>query len=51
MGQKITDTIKGKLRLGTRIFQISGVEKVFMQIFSVKDGEQLIKASQCYFWY
>ncbi|WJX21612.1 hypothetical protein P8452_11019 [Trifolium repens] len=48
MGQKITDTIKGKLRLGTRIFQVGGVEKVFMQLFSVKDGEKLLKASHCY---
>jgi hypothetical protein len=48
MGQKITDTIKGKLRLGTRIFQVGGIEKVFMQLFSVKDGEKLLKASHCY---
>ncbi|XP_058754946.1 GEM-like protein 4 [Vicia villosa] len=45
---KMTDTIKGKLRLGARILQVGGVEKVFMQLFSVKDGEKLLKASQCY---
>ncbi|PNX92491.1 hypothetical protein L195_g015629, partial [Trifolium pratense] len=45
---KITNTVKGKLRLGARILQVGGVEKVFMQIFSVKDGEKLLKASQCY---
>jgi len=48
LGQKITDTGKGKLSLGARILQVGGVEKVFMQLFSVKDGERLLKASQCY---
>ncbi|KAK2405563.1 hypothetical protein P8452_11023 [Trifolium repens] len=45
---KITNTVKGKLNLGARILQVGGVEKVFMQLFSVKDGEKLLKASQCY---
>ncbi|XP_058772074.1 GEM-like protein 4 [Vicia villosa] len=45
---KMTDTVKGKLRLGARILQVGGVEKVFLQLFSVKDGEMLLKASQCY---
>ncbi|KEH44421.1 putative GRAM domain, PH domain-containing protein [Medicago truncatula] len=48
LGPKITDTVKGKLRLGARILQVGGVEKVFMELFSVKDGEKLLKASQCY---
>ncbi|GAU18093.1 hypothetical protein TSUD_52040 [Trifolium subterraneum] len=48
LGPKITDTVKGKLRLGARIIQVGGVEKVFMQLFSVKDGEKLLKASQCF---
>lgn len=48
LGQKITDTVKGKLSLGARILQVGGVKKVFMQLFSVKDGEKLLKASQCY---
>ena len=48
LGPKITDTVKGKLRLGARILQVGGVGKVFMQLFSVKDGEKLLKASQCY---
>jgi hypothetical protein len=48
LGPKITDTVKGKLRLGARILQVGGVEKVFLQLFSVKDGEKLLKASQCY---
>ncbi|KAJ1387820.1 PH-like domain superfamily [Sesbania bispinosa] len=48
LGPKITDTVKGKLSLGARILQVGGVEKVFMQLFSVKDGEMLLNASQCY---
>ncbi|XP_058754885.1 putative GEM-like protein 8 [Vicia villosa] len=48
LGPKITETLKGKLKLGARILQVGGVEKVFMQLFSVKDGEKLLKASHCY---
>ncbi|OIV91254.1 hypothetical protein TanjilG_30476 [Lupinus angustifolius] len=48
LGPKITDTVKGKLSLGARILQVGGVEKVFMRLFSVNDGEKLLKASQCY---
>ncbi|XP_004497247.1 GEM-like protein 4 [Cicer arietinum] len=48
LGPKITDTIKGKLRLGARILKVGGIEKVFMQLFSVKDGEKLLKELQCY---
>ncbi|KAI5401794.1 hypothetical protein KIW84_066315 [Lathyrus oleraceus] len=48
LGPKITDTVKGKLRLGARILQVGGVEKVFKQLFSVKDEEKLLKASHCY---
>ncbi|CAL5210213.1 unnamed protein product [Lathyrus oleraceus] len=48
LAPKITDTVKGKLRLGARILRVGGVEKVFMQLFSVTDGEKLLKASQCY---
>jgi len=48
LGPNIADTVKGKLSLGARILQVGGVEKVFMQLFSVKDGERLLKASQCY---
>ncbi|XP_027367395.1 GEM-like protein 4 [Abrus precatorius] len=48
LGPKITDTVKGKLSLGARILQVGGVEKVFMQLFGVREGEKLLKASQCY---
>jgi hypothetical protein len=38
------------LRLGARakILQVGGVNRVFMELFSVKEGEKLLKASQCY---
>ncbi|KAF7810580.1 GEM-like protein 4 [Senna tora] len=48
LGPKISDTVKGKLRLGARILQVGGMEKIFMQFFSVTIGEKLLKASQCY---
>lgn len=48
LGTKLTETLKGKLRLGARILQVGGVEKVFKQNFNVSNGEKLLKASQCY---
>ncbi|XP_058772057.1 GEM-like protein 4 [Vicia villosa] len=48
LAPKITDTVKGKIRLGAKILRVGGIEKVFTQLFSVKDGEKLLKASQCY---
>lgn len=48
IGPKLSETVKGKLRLGARILQVGGLKKVFKQNFSVREGEKLIKASQCY---
>ncbi|KAJ1436357.1 putative GEM-like protein 8 [Sesbania bispinosa] len=48
LGTNISETIKRKLSLGARILQVGGVEKVFKQYFSVKEGEKLLKASLCY---
>ncbi|GFQ08774.1 gem-like protein 6 [Phtheirospermum japonicum] len=48
LGPKFSETVKGKLSLGTRILQIGGVEKVFRHKFNIKDDEKLLKASQCY---
>ncbi|XP_019158359.1 PREDICTED: GEM-like protein 4 [Ipomoea nil] len=46
---KITDTVKDKLILGAKLLKAGGVEKVFKKNFSpVRDGEKLLKASQCY---
>lgn len=48
IGAKLSETVKGKLRLGARIIQVGGVKKVFRQNFSVREGEKLLKVSQCY---
>ncbi|GMY26774.1 GEM-like protein 7 [Fagus crenata] len=48
LGPKITATVKGKLSLGARVLQVGGVEKIFKQLFSVREGAKLLKASQCY---
>jgi hypothetical protein len=48
LGPKITETVKGKLSLGARVLQVGGMDKIFRQLFSVREGEKLLKASQCY---
>ncbi|GMI88412.1 hypothetical protein like AT5G23370 [Hibiscus trionum] len=48
LGPKITETVKGKLSLGARILQVGGVNKIFKRLFSVGEGEKLMKACQCY---
>ncbi|XP_072960573.1 GEM-like protein 7 [Typha angustifolia] len=48
LGPKLSETVKGKLRLGARIVQAGGLERVFRQSFSVEKGERLLKAFQCY---
>ena len=45
---KITETVKGKLSLGAKILRVGGVAKVFKQNFSIREGEKLLKAFQCY---
>ena len=48
LGPKFYETVKGKLSLGARILQLGGVKRVFRQFFGSKEGEKLLKASQCY---
>lgn len=48
LGSKISKTVKGKLSLGAKILQVGGVDKVFRQMFSVREREKLLNASQCY---
>ncbi|XP_048328933.1 GEM-like protein 4 [Ziziphus jujuba] len=48
LGPKFSETLKGKLRLGAKIIQEGGRGNIFKQIFGVKEGEELLKASQCY---
>ncbi|KAF5467595.1 hypothetical protein F2P56_011830 [Juglans regia] len=47
-GPKISETVKGKLSLGARILKVGGMDRVFKRFFSVKEGEKMLKASQCY---
>ncbi|KAG6601069.1 GEM-like protein 4, partial [Cucurbita argyrosperma subsp. sororia] len=48
LGAKITETVKGKLSLGARIVRVGGVRKIYKKLFTVSEGEKLLKASQCY---
>ncbi|KAI8527780.1 hypothetical protein RHMOL_Rhmol12G0101300 [Rhododendron molle] len=48
LGPKIAETVKGKLSLGTKILKAGGIEKLFKHHFSVREGEKLLKVSQCY---
>ncbi|KAI5582239.1 hypothetical protein BDE02_07G072200 [Populus trichocarpa] len=48
LGTKITETLVGKLSLGARILQVGWVKKVFRQLFSVSEGERLLRVCQCY---
>lgn len=48
LGPKISETVKGKLSLGTRILQAGGIQRVFRRSFSFRKGEKLLKAFQCY---
>ncbi|KAB1213168.1 putative GEM-like protein 8 [Morella rubra] len=48
LGPKFSDSVKGKLRLGARIVQEGGRENIFRKIFGTREGERMLKASQCY---
>ncbi|KAL0535498.1 hypothetical protein IC582_029829 [Cucumis melo] len=48
LGPKFLVTAKGKLRLGAKIIRQGGRKNIFKQVFGIVEGEQLLKASQCY---
>ncbi|KAJ8564857.1 hypothetical protein K7X08_001317 [Anisodus acutangulus] len=48
LSRRLTETVKGKLRLGAKILQVGGLERIFKQKFNVRDDEKLLKVSQCY---
>ncbi|RVW51381.1 GEM-like protein 4 [Vitis vinifera] len=48
LAPRIFETVKGKLSLGARILQQGGMKRIFKQLFGVTEGENLLKASQCY---
>ncbi|XP_010688642.2 GEM-like protein 7 [Beta vulgaris subsp. vulgaris] len=43
----IKEHVKGKLSLGAKLLRLGSMEKVCKQVFSVREGERLLKASQC----
>lgn len=47
-GPKLSQTVKGKLSLGARVIQQGGRENMLRQIFGMREGEEMLKASQCY---
>ncbi|GAB4851975.1 hypothetical protein Ancab_016166 [Ancistrocladus abbreviatus] len=47
LGLKISETLRGKLSLGVKILRVGSMEKIFRRIFSLREGEQLLRASQC----
>ncbi|KAK6947956.1 GRAM domain [Dillenia turbinata] len=48
IGPKFSETVKGKMSLGANIIRKGGRENIFKHKFEVKEGEKLLKASQCY---
>ncbi|MBA0556855.1 hypothetical protein Golob_026925 [Gossypium lobatum] len=48
LGPKVSETVKGKLSLEARVFLVGGLEKIFKQLFSFREGEKFLKACQCY---
>ena len=48
VADKISEMVKEKLSLCTKILQVGGVGKIFQKNFSVREGEKLLKASECY---
>ncbi|KMT20543.1 hypothetical protein BVRB_1g005270 [Beta vulgaris subsp. vulgaris] len=43
----IKEHVKGKLSLGAKLLRLGSMEKVCKQVFSVREGERLLKASHC----
>jgi len=39
--------VKERLSLGAKLLQVGKTEKLFKQVFSVREGEQLIKTFRC----
>lgn len=48
LGPGVSETVKGKLKLGTRILQAGGIESVFKKSFTIVEEEKLVKAFQCH---
>ncbi|XP_023541117.1 GEM-like protein 4 isoform X1 [Cucurbita pepo subsp. pepo] len=48
LGPKFSVTARGKLRLGAKIIRQGGRKNIFKHAFGIVEGEELLKASQCY---
>jgi hypothetical protein len=48
LGPKLSETVKGKISLGARVIREGGRGNIFRQVFGMGEGEQMLKASQCY---
>ncbi|KAL2532992.1 putative GEM-like protein 8 [Abeliophyllum distichum] len=48
LGPKLSETVKGKLSVGAKIIKKGGRQNIFREIFGVSEGEEVLKASQCY---
>ncbi|CAN7005093.1 hypothetical protein IGI04_009067 [Brassica rapa subsp. trilocularis] len=45
---KLTETVKRKLSLGSKILQVGGLEKIYKRLFRVNEDEKLFKTFQCH---
>ncbi|KAL2939018.1 GEM-like protein 4 [Bienertia sinuspersici] len=43
----LKEQVKGKLSLGAKLLRVGSMKKVFNHIFSLSEGEQLLKTSEC----
>ncbi|MED6181114.1 hypothetical protein PIB30_016645 [Stylosanthes scabra] len=50
LGSKLSETLKEKLNLGTKIIQKGGRGNIFKHVFGMQEDEKLLKASQCYLY-
>ncbi|CAM8989173.1 unnamed protein product [Rhodiola kirilowii] len=48
LGSKLSEMVKGKLSLGAKVIQGGGRKRVFERVFGLNEGEEMLKASQCY---
>ncbi|KAL4569966.1 hypothetical protein LXL04_025615 [Taraxacum kok-saghyz] len=46
-GPKLIETIKEILNLGAQMIQVGSQRKIFRKTFGIREGEKLLKASQC----
>nr|GEY49769.1 hypothetical protein [Tanacetum cinerariifolium] len=50
LGPKLIEIMKHKLSYGAKIIQYGSQDKIFRKNFSIKEGEKLLQASQCYLY-